>query len=436
MERDEGATLVFVAVILVALLALTAFAVDFGRMYEERRQLQNGADAAALAIAEDCVRGLCDGAYDEYAIGEIYVDDNARDGSANAWKIDLDMAAQTVTVHNRTEDPGGDHKFDMLFAGVVGFDGFTVGAKATVAWGALASPVATIPIIISECEWQRPYWEGGAGGLIPYPVDADPAPPVAEHLFDEVTSSALPWTGSGFPAWWTSPPNGPPGDPTHPLWSSPPFIDMDQDGLDDTTSTSPLLTVAGPVPRPVVLTFHDGGTTDPCAAVAGQDSDGDGMLSGGFGWLDIDESSDLPCKTEVFDGLVGADPGASPSTGCDKDDLANLLLGPEVAGIRQGTTVFIPFFDDETGLNGANGEYHISGQGAFHIVGYNFGGQFVEYAAPLTRNPCRPNGFRPLNWSSGNDDRCLVGYFTSEVYEGPGDIGPGGHGITVIKFTD
>ena len=116
---------------------------------------------------------------------------------------------------------------------------------------------------------------------------------------------------------------------------------MDQDGLDDTTSTSPLLTVAGPVPRPVVLTFHDGGTTDPCAAVAGQDSDGDGMLSGGFGWLDIDESSDLPCKTEVFDGLVGADPGASPSTGCDKDDLANLLLGPEVAGIRQGTTVFI-----------------------------------------------------------------------------------------------
>ena len=27
------------------------------------------------------------------------------------------------------------------------------------------------------------------------------------------------------------------------------------------------------------------------------------------------------------------------------------------------------------------------------------------------------------------------GIFTSEVYEDPGDIGPGGHGITVIKFT-
>ena len=86
---DAGATIVFVAVILVALLALTAFAVDFGRMWEERRQLQNGADAAALAIAEDCARGLCDGSYDEYATAEIYVDANARDGAALAWQVDL-----------------------------------------------------------------------------------------------------------------------------------------------------------------------------------------------------------------------------------------------------------------------------------------------------------------------------------------------------------
>ena len=67
-ESDTGATIVFVAVILVALLAMSAFAIDFGRMWEERRQLQNGADAAAVAIAEDCVRGLCDGSYDEYAV--------------------------------------------------------------------------------------------------------------------------------------------------------------------------------------------------------------------------------------------------------------------------------------------------------------------------------------------------------------------------------
>ncbi|MDH3606694.1 MAG: pilus assembly protein TadG-related protein [Acidimicrobiia bacterium] len=421
-DSETGATLVFVAVILVALLALAAFAIDFGRMYEERRQLQNGADAAALAIAGDCARGLCDGAYDEYAVAETYVDSNARDGAADAWRIDLDLTAQTVTVHNRTEDSGGDNKFDMLFAGVVGFDGFTVGAKATVAWGGLASPIATVPIIISECEWERPYWEGGAGGIIPVPA----TPPPAFHLFQD---EATPWTSP--PSWWFDTPADPPGITPDPAWSHPTEIDMDGDGLDDRVTASSFLDIASPAPVPAVLTFHDGATTGSCAAVAGQDSDGDGMLSGGFGWLDIDESNPLPCKTEVYDGLVGADPGASPSTGCDKEDLADLLLGID----RTGSTVFVPFFWDETGLNGSNGEYDISGQGAFRIVGYNFGGQFSAHAAPLTSDPCRPGGIRPLGWTSGNDDRCLVGYFTNAVYHGPGDIGTGGHGVTIIKFT-
>ncbi|MGI9610573.1 MAG: pilus assembly protein TadG-related protein [Acidimicrobiia bacterium] len=433
---DEGVTLVFVAISLVALLALTAFAIDFGRMWEERRQLQNGADAAALAIAEDCARNLCGGLYDEYAVAEIYVDDNARDNAANAWLIDLDLTAQTVTVHNRTEDPGGDHKFDMLFAGAVGFDGFTVGAKATVAWGGLATPVATIPIIISECEWQRPYWQGGAGGKLD-PAESEPA---AYHLFEEVSAGAippaLPWT-SPFPDWWTTPPVTPAAVLAD--WGpAPDFLDLDQDGADDTVVPSSYLALGDPAvagPVPTVLTFHDGASTNPCAAVAGQDTNGDGMLSGGFGWLDIDESASFPCKTEVYEDLVGADPGASPSTGCDRDDLADLLLGPEINGVRSGSTVFIPYFDDEVGINGQHGQYHISGYGAFHVVGYNFGGQFVEHAAPLERDPCRPQGLRPLNWTQGNDERCLVGYFTSAIYQGPGEIGGGGHGLQVIKFT-
>lgn len=406
IESDEGVTLVFVAVVLVALLALTAFAVDFGRMWEERRQLQNGADAAALAIAEDCARNLCGGLYDEYAVAEIYVDENARDNTANAWLINLDLTAQTVTVHNRTEDPGGDHKFDMLFAGVVGFDGFTVGAKASVAWGGLASPVSTIPVIISDCEWERPYWEGGAGG------SSDP-----KHLFPEPRPSGsppvAPWLAP-YPQWWVD---------------NNALIDLDQDGSPDTS------------PLPVVLTFHDGATTDECAAQAGQDTNGDGKLSGGFGWLDIDEDASEPCVTQVFGdydpdsgeyGWAGEDPGASPSTGCDADSLEDLLLGTE----GNGSLVFIPFFNDENGLNGQNGEYKIAGYGAFWVVGYNFGsGQFRAYAPPLTSDICRPGGLRPLNWTSGNDERCLAGYFLNVVYTGPGDIGPGGRGITVIKFT-
>lgn len=403
---DEAATLVFVAVVLIALLALTAFAVDFGRIWEERRQLQNGADAAAVAIAEDCARGLCDGSYDEYAVAETYVDANARDNSAWAWNVELDQDAQTVTVHNATEDPGGDNHFDMLFAGVVGFDGFTVGAEATVAWGGLQSPPGTIPIIISDCEWDRPYGQGGAGGSL------DP-----KHLFKEPSGGYYPWDTPNPPDWWSAG-----------TW------DMDQNGSDDLA------------PVPVVLTFHDGATTDPCAAQAGQDANGDGMLSGGFGWLDIDDTAIDPCRVQVFGeydeetgeyGWVGEDPGAAPSTGCDADELEKLLLG--TAGeAGAGNLVFIPYFYDENGLNGQNGEYHLSGYGAFWVVGYNFGsGQFRGHAqnGPLDQDPCRPGGLRPLNWTSGNDERCLVGYFLDVIWQGTGTIGSGGRGITVIKFT-
>ena len=314
LQQDEaGATLVFVAVILIGLLALTAFAIDFGRIWEERRQLQNGADAAAVAIGEDCARGLCDGSYDEYAVAETYVDANARDNAAWAWKVELDQDAQTVTVHNATEDPGGDNHFDMLFAGVVGFDGFTVGAEATVAWGALQSPPGTIPIIISDCEWERPYSQGGAGGALS-----------PKHLFNEPSGTSYPWN-SPPPDWWSG------------EW------DMDQDGLDD------------PNPVPVVLAFHDGASTDPCAAQAGQDTDGNGMLSGGFGWLDIDDTAMDPCQVQVFGeyneetgeyGWVGEDPGASPSTGGDAEALEKPLLGP-AGEAGAGKLAFNPHFPEE-----------------------------------------------------------------------------------------
>jgi Flp pilus assembly protein TadG len=50
--RDErGAIIIQVAVVLLTLIALTAFIVDFGIMWVSRRQAQNAADAAALAGA-------------------------------------------------------------------------------------------------------------------------------------------------------------------------------------------------------------------------------------------------------------------------------------------------------------------------------------------------------------------------------------------------
>ncbi|MBY5162908.1 Tad domain-containing protein [Salsipaludibacter albus] len=49
--REDGAVAIVVAVSLIVLLGLAAFAVDFGLAYSNKRQVQTSADAAALAAA-------------------------------------------------------------------------------------------------------------------------------------------------------------------------------------------------------------------------------------------------------------------------------------------------------------------------------------------------------------------------------------------------
>lgn len=365
-HADDGATLVFAAVILVAILALSAFAIDFGRMWEERRQLQNGADAAALAIAEDCARGLCNASYDEYATAEIYVDDNARDGLAWAQQVDLDLTNQTVTVYNATEDPGGDNKFDMLLAGIVGFDGFTVTAQATAVWG-YSNDIATIPLIISACEWAKSFPDG-PGGIEPADEDDPWLPPT--QLFDEPTLS-----GSNIKVPWTASNN-------IPSWLS---------GYSPPTS----------YPPPVTLTFHDAAVTDDCAAQAGQDTDGNDRLPGGFGWLQQDE-----CIAHIEQDIwVGAKPGSGAPQDCDPDDLLDKIL-------------MIPIFNDvtEPGGGGFAGQcttgpggkcYRIDGFAAFYVTGFRFPGGQGWRQNP----PCNP------------PDTCISGYFTDYVL--PGSTGGG-----------
>ncbi|WP_288886307.1 pilus assembly protein TadG-related protein [uncultured Eubacterium sp.] len=48
-KKEEGAVMVFVALLMVVLLAFTALAIDFGTAYYQRQKLQTACDAAALA---------------------------------------------------------------------------------------------------------------------------------------------------------------------------------------------------------------------------------------------------------------------------------------------------------------------------------------------------------------------------------------------------
>ncbi|NLT74847.1 MAG: pilus assembly protein TadG, partial [Chloroflexi bacterium] len=62
--REGGQTLVIVALAMAVLMLMAGLAVDVGMAYNERRDMQNAADAAALAGAQR----LCDGSTQSVAL--------------------------------------------------------------------------------------------------------------------------------------------------------------------------------------------------------------------------------------------------------------------------------------------------------------------------------------------------------------------------------
>jgi Flp pilus assembly protein TadG len=154
LNDDRGAVGLFTAVVVVVLFGFLGLAVDVGAMYDERRQLANGADAAALAIAEDCALGVisCDRATGK-VIAADFASANARDGAAAVDSVTIDYAEQSVRVVTSTLTSDGGHLFEPFFAEVIGYDGTTVRAAATAQWGFPASMRGVLPLIISECEF-------------------------------------------------------------------------------------------------------------------------------------------------------------------------------------------------------------------------------------------------------------------------------------------
>lgn len=154
--RDErGATIVIIAMVLVVLLGLVGLAVDAGALYKERRELRNGADAAVLAIAEDCAldaRPCTDAVATDTA--ETFADLNAKDGASGVDSVDLDLTAQTVRVVTHTEVAAtGSIEIEPFFMQLLGIGGTTVRGAATAQWGVPQSLDNVLPLIISDCEW-------------------------------------------------------------------------------------------------------------------------------------------------------------------------------------------------------------------------------------------------------------------------------------------
>lgn len=151
LRSERGASAVLVGILLVPLLGFLAIAIDVGALYVERAQLQNGADAAALAIARDCADdGVCD---NPSGLVDDFTNANANDGAANALAPVIDLAARTVTVTDSTLTDSGEDAIQHFFASFIGTDSTTVGASATAEWGPPGDGPAVLPLALSYCEF-------------------------------------------------------------------------------------------------------------------------------------------------------------------------------------------------------------------------------------------------------------------------------------------
>lgn len=147
---ERGAVAVITAMMMVVLLGMAAIVVDVGAIYSERAQLQNGADAAALAIAQNCAAGVCG---DTAATATALTGKNANDNAAAATAV-VDQSAGAVTVNTSTLTAQGQHALALAFAPILGFKTGTVGATAKAAWGSPAA-ATVFPFTTPHCVYDQ-----------------------------------------------------------------------------------------------------------------------------------------------------------------------------------------------------------------------------------------------------------------------------------------
>lgn len=153
-DGERGGVSVLLALLMVVLLGFTAIAVDIGRLHSERAQLQNGADAAALLLAQKCASNSADvqcSTTSTYAAS--IVNGNALDNRSNVKSIVLDKVNKTVKVTAGAQEQGQPaNTVTLFFAQALGISSAEVDASTSVNWGTPSKGRMILPLAIPECK--------------------------------------------------------------------------------------------------------------------------------------------------------------------------------------------------------------------------------------------------------------------------------------------
>ena len=149
---ERGVVAPLTALIMVFLLGMAAFAVDVSTMYSEHAQLQNGADASALAIANQCAKSATPCPANQAAAASGYANGNALDAHSNVVSAVADAAAGTVDVTVQSQAPDGSNHFSLQFARAIGINTVDINASSRAKWG-YPSSGGGFPLAFSQSCW-------------------------------------------------------------------------------------------------------------------------------------------------------------------------------------------------------------------------------------------------------------------------------------------
>jgi len=154
--NEHGAISVIVAIMLVVLLGSAAIAVDIGVVYSEHAQLQSGADAAAIGVAQKCARNPADPQCTTSTLAATLANQNALDGSSNVRSIALDTTGRKVVVNTTAAEKGAPaDSVSLFFADVLGIPTAKVGARSSAVWGSPSKGPTAFPLAFSICQVQN-----------------------------------------------------------------------------------------------------------------------------------------------------------------------------------------------------------------------------------------------------------------------------------------
>ncbi len=311
----------------VVLFFCAAIAIDIAALYSERRQLQNGADAAAVAIAQSCVRGLdtspaepCDSGLADLAgasaldgrsdavvcgtapgLGSCPAPVTGSRASCDGPPAGAPPYVEVHTSTRTTEDTLVAPFFARALPGMADYDGVGLGACARAGYGSPAAPVVSVlPIIVSQCVVDLYYADHG-----------DSFAP--ESLLDAGNAAMQPWESE------------------------------------------------------IELHKADG----PCS-----DSESGQTAPGNFGFLSPTSGDGCVVTTTAGASMAGK-PGNSPPTVCTDGYLTD----------RLGELVYIPVYDTLTG-SGNNVVYDVVGYAAFYFTGWKLVSSKDHESILTGRLPC------------------------------------------------